>query len=913
MFNCPRPPPPGGLGGNLELRLQNSKFLGGPTKKDSREIEYHGPVAAFSRITHRDSSAPPAVENNRGTKSQRSLVAATLLAIFILAAFFRIVGHPWPSDSIERPPTLLAEWVIWDNDQHLHPDERFLTLVASSMRPPKSLKEYLNTETSPVNPHNIGYSFFPYGTWPLIATRSIGGMFNLADFNGLTLVGRVLSAAADMVTLLLLYLVGCRLADTTVAVVGVGLAACCVLSIQHSRFWTVESIGTCVVTFTVLGCVMIADRGRWWSWPLVGLGVGAAAATKISLWAAAGLVPLAAMIYILRDSTGDITMKSRFRNILKALLGCAAAAVVAAVTFRLLMPYVFTGSHIFDLRPNPKWLENLGEVSHLMNGGADFPPALQWTDRTPYLYPLQNLFFWGLGPALSVSAVMGWLAAISSLSITASRTIAAVASYTAILALTGWAGLLGGAVVPVAALVAAWAWALTVTINGPRDRIILILPVAWVGMVLAYQGVQFVKPMRYLLSICPFLCLLAAVVLVRLSRYGRHGDGVGRLPSRPALRVGAVVFVATVGLATVTWAWGFTAIYRRPDTRVEASRWIFKHLPTALSGHLSSAQSEWTVSVEIPAPFELNETNPTVEGRLRSPRTGSLDSLELLVAHQSVSPRRDAMVETVVTEGDVTLGHGRAMIRPAADGTNSVEVITVQLAALRIEARRSYTVELRLVDGGPVQLHTGTIAVEEWDDALPLRLDGRDGFRMWQSLTLPTYANDNHEKVETIIDVLDSSDLLVLSSQRGVASVQRLPRRYPLQNRFYRLLVDGSLGYELAADWSSWPRIGLWWLPDQEVVSDWPPQPQPVFYLPPAEEPFSVYDHPRVLVFKRGSGFDRDRARALLANELRPAKHLSPRRATALAWERRLRSLPGVGPWLARSIQNRSRRIEGAR
>ena len=45
-------------------------------------------------------------------------------------------------------------------------------------------------------------------------------------------------------------------------------------------------------------------------------------------------------------------------------------------------------------------------------------------------------------------------------------------------------------------------------------------------------------------------------------------------------------------------------------------------------------------------------------------------------------------------------GH-RATIRPAADGTDSVEVITVQLAALRIEARRSYTVELRLVDGGP--------------------------------------------------------------------------------------------------------------------------------------------------------------------------------------------------------------------
>jgi hypothetical protein len=221
-------------------------------------------------------------------------------------------------------------------------------------------------------------------------------------------------------------------------------------------------------------------------------------------------------------------------------------------------------------------------------------------------------------------------------------------------------------------------------------------------------------------------------------------------------------------------------------------------------------------------------------------------------------------------------------------------------------------VEVRLTEGGPVLLRTTTIAVEDWDDALPAPLDGRDSFRVYRSLTLPTYADDTPAKLGTIVDILDQADALVLSSHRGVASVRRLPRRYPLQNRFYQLLVNGDLGYALVGQWTSWPRWGPWWLPDQEVVAEWPPQPDHQLEPPAAEEPFSVYDHPRVFVFKRGAGFDPAAARALLEERLRPARHVSPRRATAMAWELRFRRLPGVGSWLGRGIQSRSEQIEKA-
>ena len=846
-------------------------------------------------------------------RSWRALRLAGLVALLVLATFFRVVGHRWPADAIERPATLLEEWASWDHNQHLHPDERFLSLVGTAIQAPSSLSEYLSTEASRANPHNVGYSFYPYGTWPVLATRAVAGAVNRADYDGLTLVGRLLSAAADILTLILLYLLGRKLADGAAALVGVGLAACCVLSIQHARFWTMESLGTTVVLFTVLACAAIADRGSWWSWLLAGLGVGVATATKISLWTVSGLVPLAALILIRRGPSGHADARRGRRAALWALLGCAVAALVAAVTFRLLMPYAFAGPHLLDLRLNGKFLANLGELSGLMNGAADFPPAIQWTDRTPYLYPLRNLFFWGLGPALSVAALTGWLAALSSLSITAVRAAAAAAGYAAILVVAGTAGLLGGVTIPIAALIATWLWAAVVVASGARDRLPLALPVAFVGMTLAYQGVQFVKPMRYLLPICPLLALLAGVVLVRILREGRGHNAAQPRRARSALRAVTMILVAAVAVGTVAWAWGFTSVYRRINTRIAASRWMVDRLPSAVSASLSHDQSTWGVPVEVFAPTTLDDNNPVVSGRLRSPESGTLQSVQLLVDRRTSSPAPGATLEVVVADGDDVLGRAVAEIGPTDAAHAAAGMTGVPFTGLAIESRRPYRVDVRLIDGGPLELQTTTIAVEEWDDALPAPLDGRDSFRIYRSLTLPTFADDTAEKLDSIVDILDEADVLVLSSHRGAASVRRIPRRYPLQNRFYQLLVNGELGYVLVGQWTSWPRCGPWRLPDQEIAAGWPPRHGRLLELPAAEEPFSVYDHPRVFVFKRRADFDPAAARAALEERLRPARHLSPRRATALAWEHRLRRIPGVGSWLGRGIQSHSESIETAR
>ncbi|MBI3576589.1 glycosyltransferase family 39 protein [Candidatus Gottesmanbacteria bacterium] len=91
--------------------------------------------------------------------------------------------------------------------------------------------------------------------------------------------------------------------------------------------------------------------------------------------------------------------------------------------------------------------------------------------------------------------------------------------------------------------------------------IFLIFPLVY----LLWQGSWFAKFARYNVPLLPFLTISAAWLIVSIlpfvSRIGRIG-----------LLVGLVGFHLWWGLAN--WS-----IYLRPQTRIEASKWMFKHIP----------------------------------------------------------------------------------------------------------------------------------------------------------------------------------------------------------------------------------------------------------------------------------------------------------------------------------------------
>ena len=102
-----------------------------------------------------------------------------------------------------------------------------------------------------------------------------------------------------------------------------------------------------------------------------------------------------------------------------------------------------------------------------------------------------------------------------------------------------------------------------------------------------------------------------------------------------------------------------------------------------------------------------------------------------------------------------------------------------------------------------------------------------------------------------------------MSSNRQWATIPRVPERYPLTTAYYRALIgcpddkdviwcynvarpgmfEGQLGYELVEVFESFPTLDIPGLLHWEVNDQF------------AEEAFTVYDHPKVLIFRKTADF----------------------------------------------------------
>ncbi len=132
-----------------------------------------------------------------------------------------------------------------------------------------------------------------------------------------------------------------------------------------------------------------------------------------------------------------------------------------------------------------------------------------------------------------------------------------------------------------------------------------------------------------------------------------------------------------------------------------------------------------------------------------------------------------------------------------------------------------------------------TLLSEHWDDRLPLTLPGIGGPERYRHIELAHYELDTPEKRGRLLDALNHGDYVVLASQKLVDSIPRMPHRYPFTVSFYEGLRDGSLGFERVARFERRMRF-LWWRISTRG----------------AEEAFSVYDHPPVVIYRKKPAYD---------------------------------------------------------
>jgi YYY domain-containing protein len=465
----------------------------------------------------------------------------------------------------------------WDAGQHLHPDERFLTMVEGAIRPgltvpspagpdgpvrvvPAGLLEsYFDTARSALNPHNVGFGFFVYGTFPLFAVRAVAEVLHSVGYDKVHLLGRVLSVLSDLVTVWLTYLIGRRLYGPRVGLLAGALLALCVLHIQQAHFFVFDSYLVTLVVAAFYFCVDVAETGRWRSFALAGVFLGLATATKLSMAVFAPVIALAGLIYLWRayvpsPESGAPSLEARLRAlwdsglVTQVLGGGLLAAVVAFLVFRVFQPYAFAGPGFFDLRLNPRWLDNIAYQTKTQEGTVDLPPSIQWANTTPLLFPWRNMVLWGMGLPLGLAA---------------------------------WAG------AAAAGAIVLW-----------RGRWQHLLVLAWALPSFVYFASVLNKTMRYLLPVYPFFVLLAAWGLVALYDWAKRSQRLraGRLALRAdRLALALIVFVVA---GSAAWAYAFTRIYTRPTTRVAASQWIYQTLP---KGSVL-ANEHWDDPLPVPLP-----------------------------------------------------------------------------------------------------------------------------------------------------------------------------------------------------------------------------------------------------------------------------------------------------------------------
>lgn len=124
------------------------------------------------------------------------------------------------------------------------------------------------------------------------------------------------------------------------------------------------------------------------------------------------------------------------------------------------------------------------------------------------------------------------------------------------------------------------------------------------------------------------------------------------------------------------------------------------------------------------------------------------------------------------------------------------------------------------------------VLVPEWEEGFPFSLPGRPAER-FRVATLALYAPDGPEKTEALAGALASADLLVFPTKRLYGAVTQASDRFPDTDRLFRLLFAGDLGWRLERTFASRPELLGLRLPTEL-----------------ADESFSVYDHPKVVVFR---------------------------------------------------------------
>ncbi|MAT44976.1 MAG: hypothetical protein CL609_21800 [Anaerolineaceae bacterium] len=779
------------------------------------------------------------------SKSSKILYTICLFALILTGILFRFYG------------------ANWNQDANLHPDEYGLTNTLTQLSFPKTVQDYFNTRISPLSPYhkydqtgqflsNGPDNRMRWGQWPIILIRGFAELTGNTGYNEIRIMGRILSAIFDALTVLLIFLIGRKLYGRRVGLLAAALSALAVMQIQQSHFMTVDNFAVFFSTLAMFAGVQIkqhppvkrTDGGqtqhhqfdlaglKWYV--LFGVSFGMAIASKINLVPLGGMLLIAVFI-----SIADLKLqhKNDINQIFQSVIFLVLITyIISLITFRICQPMSFraaTGdTSFFTLHFNQDWVDSMKVAQQESSGGGGGPPAEQWTDRPIIIFPLLNMVLWGMGLPLGLAAWSSFIA-------------------------IGY----------------------RLFRYGDRWRVHL-LPFVWVGGYFLFMATRWVKSMRYFLPIYPFLCLIAAWGLIKLfqSLYSYNGWRKEGKFLGDFRFVFAAIPMAMVLSGTLIWSIVFVkTIYQQEHTRIQATKWIFQNIPAPI--HLQMNNNE-SIPIPVPdgqeiridMPFQQS-FSPTVDGRLTA----------VTIPHIRFAGNGSfTMLLTISTDaaGEYVLEEIRIPI-PSSTNERGLE-INSEFQSAQLEAGQVYYLALSTEQPGTLQIFRNILTNEDWDEGLPFPFYGYDPFgQFYEGRTMNVRWMDDQNKRNMFYENLAEVDYIILPSQRAIWSASRLPLMYPMTLEYYRALFDGRLGFDLAVLFQAPFKFGPLRVSDVGGSMAWNQDPKlPLFNFNPlsAEEAFSVYDHPPVWIFAKNDNFSMDTVKSILGSiDLNQVQNQNPK------------------------------------
>ena len=345
--------------------------------------------------------------------------------------------------------------------------------------------------------------------------------------------------------------------------------------------------------------------------------------------------------------------------------------------------------------------------------------------------------------------------------------------------------------------------------------------------------------------------------------------------------VGVVVLVLTAG-----WAFAYHNIYLRDEPRIAASHWIFQNIPGPINVQIQTEDSVYNQPVPFPSDGFIQAGQP-YETSFVAPVDGTLDSIKLGHAINKLalsSTLNLTFSDTPNPTPDQALDSAPLTSEFAANGDPRGDSYKLKFEKpISLKRGTQYFLHFEL-DNGLLQLTGATVANEtDYDYPLPLRVDNNDAFGgiYRGDLNLQVYWDDNADKLSRFISTLNDTDYILIPTNHQYGQITRLPERYPLTTLYYRELIGcpddkdiiwcyrvatpgqfkGRLGYDLVEVFTSYPSLGSIVINDQS-----------------AEEAFTFYDHPKVMIFKKNKDFNITQVESVLSSvDLTKVIHLLPR------------------------------------